>query len=297
MEHIKFKMNDITLDRELIERLKNSPIILRFLKENNLSLDYIDTHAQTFNTYLEQLKKCEGCKGLKYCRQAINGRVFKLKYDGILSNVLVPCKFKVKDTVAKKHLKNYSINDMSEKFKTVKFEDIVLENETKKYRENLGVILDAIEEKERGLYLVGNVGSGKTFLASCAANKFALDGWRVAFINLPLFSQRIKNNLESGEYKSEIDKIINADFLVIDDIGAETVTSWFRDEILFNILNERMENNLLTWFTSNEDFKSLQSHYELNNRKVEEKIKGERIMARIKSLSKELNIVGKDRRN
>lgn len=300
MEHIKFQNINIKKDLNLINSLKANKIILQFLKDNNLSIDYIENNAQALNTYLLNLKPCEGCKGLKDCKQSINGKVFKLKYDGILSSVLVPCKFKVQDTIKKAHLKNFVINDMSEKFYDISFENINIDEEVKNknmdYIAKLPTIVDSTDNLNKGLYLVGKPGVGKSFLAACAANKFAKSKKSVAFVNVPLLSQRIKTNLENNEYKNEVNKIVKVDFVVLDDIGAETVTSWFRDDILFNILNERMENNRLTWFTSNEDFKSLKNHYELNNKRVEEKIKGERIMARIKSLSNEINIDAKDRR-
>ena len=77
-----------------------------------------------------------------------------------------------------------------------------------------------------------------------------------------------------------------ADFAVFDDIGAESVTSWLRDEVLLPIFNERMDRQKLTWFTSNENFSSLENHYMYNQKSDKEELKAVRIMERIKSLSK-----------
>ncbi len=88
-----------------------------------------------------------------------------------------------------------------------------------------------------------------------------------------------------------------ADFAVFDDIGAESVTSWLRDEVLLPIFNERMDRQKLTWFTSNENFSSLENHYMYNQKSDKEELKAVRIMERIKALSKEMKITGKNRRN
>ena len=84
---------------------------------------------------------------------------------------------------------------------------------------------------------------------------------------------------------------------MFDDIGAESVTSWLRDEILLPVFNQRMEQRRTTWFTSNESFVSLENHYMYNQKSEKEELKAVRIMERIKTLSKELKITGKNRRN
>ena len=51
--------------------------------------------------------------------------------------------------------------------------------------------------------------------------------------------------------------------LMLDDLGAESMTSWGRDEVLGTILQFRMLESLPTFFTSNFDFKELAESFNL----------------------------------
>ena len=298
MEKINFGTNiPFEKETELIKSLKKDERVIEFLNENNLDISIVDTFPNKFNNWLDDLNVCNRCNGLKYCKQPNKGKYFNLIYDGVFSKELVMCDYLINDYKKRKHLGNYYINDLSDSMSFVEFDKINFEDEDTRYLNNVSRVFDCLEAKDYGLFIYGSIGSGKTYIAACACNKLAKEGYKVSFVNLPLFSQRIKTMLENNEYQKEINKLINSDFLVIDDIGAESVTSWFRDEILFTILNERMENKRWTWFTSNEDFNSLKKHFEINNRNIQETIKAERIMARIKTLSKPLEMLGKDRRN
>ena len=84
--------------------------------------------------------------------------------------------------------------------------------------------------------------------------------------------------------------------LLIDDIGAENVTLWGRDEILGTILQYRMEEGLTTFFTSNLTYEELESALSLSKGKVDS-LKATRIMERIKNLTVNMNLIGENRRN
>ena len=82
---------------------------------------------------------------------------------------------------------------------------------------------------------------------------------------------------------------------MIDDIGAENITSWGRDEILGTILQYRMEENLPTFFTSNLSLEELELHLSNTNKTID-KVKARRIIERIKYLSTEMKMIGVNRR-
>ncbi len=297
MKKIEFDESGlIKVDEKFIESLINNKRVIKFLNDHNLDADIVRRYPFKFSDWLDQLEVCDKCSGLKNCSQKIQGKIFELEYDGFITMKIVPCKYTVEDTIKKTHLKNFVVNDLSEYMRYVDFSIIDSDKENNKYLKSIGEVLDCLDDRTYGLFLYGNMGSGKTFIAACAANKLAKENMKVAFVNLPLFSQRIKGLIENSEYQTLVDQLVNVEFLVVDDIGAESVTSWFRDEILFTILNERMENKRWTWFTSNEDLNSLKHHFEINNKNVQEKIKAERIMQRIQVLSKSLEIVGNNRR-
>ena len=88
----------------------------------------------------------------------------------------------------------------------------------------------------------------------------------------------------------------NVDLLLIDDIGAESVTVWGRDEILGTILQYRMNNKLTTFFTSNLNIEELETHLSLT-KDSEDKVKSRRIIERIKQLTDDIELVSINRRN
>ena len=73
--------------------------------------------------------------------------------------------------------------------------------------------------------------------------------------------------------------------LMIDDIGAESI-SWIRDDVLSVILQYRMQEQLVTFFSSNLDLKALEEHLTVTQRGEQEPLKARRIMERVRYLSK-----------
>ena len=96
--------------------------------------------------------------------------------------------------------------------------------------------------------------------------------------------------------EEKLDFLKNVDILLIDDIGAENVTSWGRDEILGTILQYRMNNKLSTFFTSNLTLEELEDHLSIT-KNSEDKVKARRIIERIKQLTEDRELVSKNRRN
>ena len=83
--------------------------------------------------------------------------------------------------------------------------------------------------------------------------------------------------------------------LLIDDIGAENVTAWNRDEILCPLLQYRMDEGLTTFFTSNLTLNDLEEHLASSKAGVES-IKAGRIVSRIKQLTEPLSMISKNLR-
>ena len=137
----------------------------------------------------------------------------------------------------------------------------------------------------KGLYLTGNFGCGKTYLLTAMLNELAKSNHKVAIVYFPEFLRKLKSSFSSdGDFQDSYDLIKNVELLLIDDIGAETTTSWSRDEILGTILQHRMEEGLTTFFTSNFNIEELEDHLSVSKSGVE-KVKAKRIIERIKQLA------------
>jgi DNA replication protein DnaC len=93
----------------------------------------------------------------------------------------------------------------------------------------------------RGLWIQGNVGTGKTTLAMLVS-KAALDSGRsVAIYSLPRLLNLLRESMDSQEGKLDfMDRLTAVDLLHIDDLGAEHRTDWVLEQ-LYSIVNARYE--------------------------------------------------------
>jgi DNA replication protein DnaC len=93
----------------------------------------------------------------------------------------------------------------------------------------------------KGLWIQGDVGTGKTTLAMLVS-KAALDAGRsVAIYSLPRLLNLLRESMDSQEGKLDfIDRLTAVDLLHIDDLGAENQTDWVLEQ-LYSIVNARYE--------------------------------------------------------
>lgn len=150
----------------------------------------------------------------------------------------------------------------------------------------------------KGLYLEGSFGVGKTYLLAAIANDLAKKGYKTTLVHFPSFVVDIKGSIGQNKTTEYLDRLKKAPILMLDDIGADSLSSWVRDDVLGVILQYRMQEELPTFFSSNLSFEQLENEYlAINNRGEAEPLKALRIMERIKFLADEYHIIGKNRRN
>ena len=125
-------------------------------------------------------------------------------------------------------------------------------------------------------------------------NEFAKEGIKSAIIYWPEFLRDLKTSFQT-DFKEKFEFIKKVELLLIDDIGAESTTSWSRDEILGPILQYRMQEGLTTFFTSNLDLNALEEHLAISKDGIEA-IKAKRIIERIKQLTENKIMISKNLR-
>jgi DNA replication protein DnaC len=93
----------------------------------------------------------------------------------------------------------------------------------------------------RGLWIQGDVGTGKTTLAMLVS-KAALDaGHSVAIYSLPRLLNLLRESMDSDKGMVDfMDRLTAVDLLHIDDLGAENQTEWVLEQ-LYSIVNARYE--------------------------------------------------------
>lgn len=114
----------------------------------------------------------------------------------------------------------------------------------------------AEEKPRKSVFFYGGVGTGKTMLASIVAQEFIRDWQSVIFGDVPSLLADIKATFGTGKTNELLQRLIETDLLVVDDIGAEKVTDWSAEQ-LYLIINGRYNNEKPVIVTSNYDFDGL----------------------------------------
>ena len=122
---------------------------------------------------------------------------------------------------------------------------------------------NSFDETHENLLLLGNAGTGKTFVSSCIANRAIERGKSVYYQT----AFRLFELLESAKFgkddedAAQIAKYVyDVDLLIIDDLGTEFVTQ-FTVAALFDIINARITSGKSTIISTNLSFETLSDTY------------------------------------
>ena len=291
---------------KLIESLLNNPSVQDLLKHYNADEQCVRDNPYIFNTWVTSMKNMENEYGSINMSNSDASYYKDLEIvDNIPRFVIRRSKWQVENDNKLAHKKNYLYCDLSDEQLLLDINAINLTNESDSYRKLYELVKRWLNKlPEKGLYLCGGLGAGKTYLAACMTNYLARKGNKVAFVNVPGFFAKARNAVSNSyDYKNQADfissslnRLKKAQFLVLDDIGAENVTNWVRDDLLLPLLDYRMENKKTTIFTSNSDFKDLTERLSYNQYGQKDELKAERIMERVRTLAVEVKVSGNSRR-
>ncbi len=100
---------------------------------------------------------------------------------------------------------------------------------------------------EKNLLFTGNTGLGKTFISNCIANEILKSGKTVLYQTAPIMLDSIIDYRFGKTDDFIYNNILNADLLIIDDLGTENLNNLKFTE-LFNVINTRIlnQNNHVT---------------------------------------------------
>ena len=135
----------------------------------------------------------------------------------------------------------------------------------------------------KGLYIYGGFSYGKTYSLMLTAKALSANGVDHIFAYFPDLVIEIKAAMENGKYDQIIELLRETDVLLLDDLGAENMTPWLRDEVLGPIINYRMNLKKPMFISSNIEPKDLKKHFMMNSSE-DEKVKAGRISSRLNSI-------------
>lgn len=284
---------------QTFQRLINNHHVRAWLKQNELPEAFIYEHTGRFADWVKNVERCDHCQGLAYCTQPIRGQYADLYMDQFLNLGIHRCAYYKEHERFLAHGAYYMEPKVSEEQLTIDLTTLDLIGESNAYKNivNRIMALLAQEQPQKGLYLWGKPGVGKSYLAVGITNHFAKRKQTVAMMNTARLIADLKLMFHDHEaMEARLRNLRNAAVLVLDDIGGESVSAWSRDEVLFPLLDARMEAHRLTLFTSNYNLAELKERYAMNGTRYSEPVAAERLIERIRTLADEEFVKGESRR-
>ncbi len=297
MESLKDNTKVKELKKELLKDYQNNLKDRDFqalINKLNIKEDLGYLYNSSLIDCTKEMKNCQNCKGLYECKNKVLGHYLYPEVMGkVIDFIYIPCKFK-KEQERLLKLKNTASKELlNARFNKIDVKDknrVAVIKWIKKFYDEFDIYKDM-----KGLYLHGSFGSGKSFLLYALLNELNINK-KVDFIAL-YFPDVLKDLKEDWDtYNSKMERYSTVPILLLDDIGAEQVSEWGRDEVLGTILQNRMNNHLTTFFTSNLTIEELEYHLSLSKSSLD-KVKARRIIERIKQLSEDIELITDNKRN
>ena len=295
MESIKKSIKKDT-DKELKVRLSNKMLdtkLSNLIKKLDIPSEDAMRNLSSLEDTVEELDHCAHCTNIQTCKNHLKGHVYypSMEESHLVFNY-IPCK------KMQKYSEELKQKDASYELENARMKDIDIKDknrvDTIKWLKNFYDNYDILKTN-KGLYLHGSFGSGKSFLIAALLNELKIKkNVKYEMVYFPEMLRSLKDDFNSLD--SKVRYLSNVEILAIDDIGAEKVSEWSRDEVLGTILQARMNNRLTTFFTSNLTIEELEQHL-ASTKDSEDKLKAGRIIERIKQLTDDMPLISKNRRD
>ena len=205
-------------------------------------LDLKDYMALYENNYIENI-----ATAYSRCNCDEANKIWK-RYDEFIE------KEKLKEFNLKQIEKLFQNNNLGKRQLNSTFENYKINYKNKKAYENAKKYANKLinGETDKGLFITGTYGVGKTYLASCIANETIKNKNTVVFGTLIQLLDYIKDTYKDSDMsdKEYLNLYSSVDLLIIDDLGKEKPTEWVLEK-LFLIVNNRYNNYLPIVITTN----------------------------------------------
>ncbi|PPA71602.1 primosomal protein DnaI [Jeotgalibacillus proteolyticus] len=278
--------------------------VQQFFEEHkeDLSPNALDQGMIKLYEFINRSSGCRQCPSLEGCINTMAGYEPRIIIQsGLIDLEYHRCKRKVAHEEQRKTETLIQSMYVPKDVLRATLDDMEIDSDSRmKVHEMADTIVERlIHDKDhyKGLFIYGDFGVGKSYVLGAIANELKAKNRASFILYFPEFLREMKQSIGDQSFAEKMEAVKKASILMLDDIGAESLSSWARDEVLGTILQYRMAEELPTFFTSNFDFKGLEHHLTYSQRGEEEPMKAARIMERIKFLSVPVKMTGKNRRN
>jgi DNA replication protein len=294
----------IRTDRaRILAELKEDPRVHRFAAQNTSLTD--DDWVRNLNNlyqFTEEWHHCDQCPGLDHCPNMLAGYRPELMNDkGNLTLTYAPCPLLLEREAKQRQsqlIRSYYVpkDILLATFKNIDKLDSGRQLALKAAGDFVRTYMED-PETAKGLYLCGEFGVGKTYLMGAIMNSLA-ERKHIAslIVYAPDFFREIKSAIQDNTVDTKLDVLKKTPVLILDDLGAETMTPWIRDEVLGSVLQYRMMDHLPTLYTSNFNYDELEDHFSYSQKSGVEYVKARRLMERIRHFTVLVKMEGANRR-
>lgn len=220
-------------------------------------------------------------------KTVIDGYIPQLKTDPYIEITYMPTKDRHTAILKEKLNRHMDFFDSEVFLQDVALADFDVFNDERRRALDLAYDFLANYKKDnfyKGLYIYGRYATGKTYLLSAIAQELAKKDINVLFVFMPDLVRSIKNGMTQGDLEERVNRLKQADVLMIDDIGGENFTAWFRDEIFLPIIQYRLSARLPIFLSSNLPMEDLVEELAVG-RQDHDMTKAVRIIQRIRDLT------------
>ncbi len=290
----------LTPEEQLDKMLRSSDYLKRFWQQHpELTRDDFLRSLSAVYTAVKEHYHCDNCPGLNSCPNLVRGHFTRLAVqNGHVVSAMAACpkqQAHEEELRTRRLMKSYYI---AEETLAASFERIVSDASN---RMAVDAALDFCQRfgqgtKGKGLYFHGPFGVGKSYLMGAIARELSRIGVASLMVYVPDFVREVKESLGDNTYSEKLTLLKEVPVLILDDIGAENLTPWIRDEVLGAILHHRVNHQLPTLYTSNYSLEELEEHLSISNGNRIENTKARRIMERIRHYVDVYLIEGDNRR-
>ncbi|MHA8138405.1 primosomal protein DnaI [Lactobacillaceae bacterium Scapto_B20] len=294
---IKNKLGSNVSYQQLMNDACSDPDVQAFIQKYSISNDVIRHSASKIYEFVQQKKKThradDGLIPGYQPRLVFNGELIDVSYEPTLET-----QAKQRSSALKKRIRSIG---MPKDAKRATFKKFDYDNNN--YR--LLVLQASMEFAERygketnryhqAMYLFGPFGVGKTYALGATANELAKQNVSTTMVHFPSFAAEMKQSIQDHTLAGKLDSVKKAPVLMLDDVGADVMSRWVRDEIFALILEYRMQNELPTFFSSNLSMNEFEGMLADSGNETD-RLRAKRIMQRVRYLAKEYRLNGENRR-